>query len=122
MARDFRNIKAWQYADESAVAVYARTKSFPKEELYGLTSQLRRAVVSVASNIAEGASRRYKREYLHFLYIAKGSMAEIEYLLHFSSRVGYLKDDEYKQLEQTRAQAVRTLQGLISSVQREIDT
>jgi len=72
MMRDFKNIKAWQYADDFAAIVYSKTKSFPKEELYGLTSQLRRAAISVPSNIAEGASREHKREYLHFLYVSRG--------------------------------------------------
>ncbi len=84
MGRDFKNIKAWQYADDLAVLAYSKTRSFPKEELYGITSQLRRAVVSVPANIAEGANREHKKEYLHFLYIARGSMAETEYLLHLS--------------------------------------
>jgi len=104
MARDFKNIKAWQYADDLAVLVYSKTKSFPKEELYGITSQLRRAVVSVPTNIAEGASREHKKEYLHFLYVARGSM---------------LKDDEYIQVEDPRKEAAKTLQGLINSVRKE---
>jgi four helix bundle protein len=70
MGRDFKNIKAWQYADDLCVLIYARTQQFPKEELYGVTSQLRRAAISVPANIAEGASREHNCEYLHFLYIA----------------------------------------------------
>jgi four helix bundle protein len=119
MARDFKNIKAWQYADDLAVLVYSKTRSFPKEELYGITSQLRRAVVSVPTNIAEGASREHKKEYLHFLYVTRGSIAETEYLLHLSRRVGYLKDDEYRQVEDMRKEAAKTLQGLINSVKKE---
>jgi len=119
MARDFKNIKAWQYADDLAVFVYSKTRSFPKEELYGITSQLRRAVVSVPTNIAEGASREHKKEYLHLLYVARGSIAEAEYLLHLSRRVGYLKDDEYRQVEDLRMEAAKTLQGLINSVKKE---
>ncbi len=119
MARDFKNIKAWQYADDLAVLVYFKTKSFPKEELYGITSQLRRAVVSVPTNIAEGASREHKKEYLHFLYVARGSIAEVEYLLHLSRRIGYLKDDEYRQVEDRRKEAAKTLQGLINSVKKD---
>lgn len=84
MGRDFKKIKAWQYADDLAVLVYSKTKSFPREELYGITSQLRRAAVSVPTNIAEGASREHKKEYVHFLYIARGSIAETEYLLHLA--------------------------------------
>ena len=119
MARNFKNIKAWQHADDLAVLVYSKTRSFPKEELYGITSQLRRAVVSVPANIAEGASREHKKEYLHFLYVARGSMAEAEYLLHLSKRVGYLKNDEYRQVEDPRKEAAKTLQGLINSVKKE---
>jgi four helix bundle protein len=119
MPRDFKNIKAWQYADDLVILVYSKTQSFPKEELYGITSQLRRAVISVPTNIAEGASREHKKEYLHFLYIAKDSIAEVEYLLHLSRRVGYLEDDEYKQLEDRRQEAAKTLHGLINSVKKD---
>ena len=119
MARDFKNIKAWQYADELAVLTYSRTKSFPKEELYGITSQLRRAVVSVPANIAEGASRGHKKEYVHFLYVARGSIAETEYLLHLANRLGYLQDVEYKELEGVRRETAKTLHGLIKSVKEE---
>ena len=66
MARDFKNIKAWRLADDLTVEVYSSSKSFPKEELYCLTSQLRRAAISVPTNIAEGANRTSKKEYLHF--------------------------------------------------------
>jgi len=120
MPRDFKNIKAWQYADDLAVLVYSKTRSFPKEELYGITSQLRRAAISVPTNIAEGAGREHKREYLHFLYVARGSIAEAEYLLHLSRRVGYLEDNEYKKVEELREETAKTLQGLINSVKKEV--
>jgi len=121
MGRNFKNIKAWQYADDLAVLVYSKTKSFPREELYGITSQLRRASVSVPANIAEGASREHKREYLNFLYIARGSMAENEYLLHLSRRLGYLQDDEHKKLEDLRKEAAKTLPGLITAVKKDVE-
>lgn len=121
MGRDFKNIKAWQYADDLAVSVYSKTKSFPREELYGITSQLRRASVSVSTNIAEGASREHKKDYLKFLYIAKGSMAETEYLLHLSRRLEYLQDDEYKKLDDMRKETTKTLQGLITAVKKEVE-
>ena len=120
MPRDFKNIKAWQYYDDLAVLVYSKTRSFPKEELYGITSQLRRAAISVPTNIAEGAGREHKREYLHFLYVARSSIAEAEYLLHLSRRVGYLKDNEYKKVEELREETAKTLQGLINSVKKEV--
>ncbi len=120
MARDFKNIKAWQYADDLAVLVYSKTKTFPKKEIYGITSQLRRAAVSAATNVAEGASREHKREYLNFLHIARGSIAEIEYLLHLSERVGYPDNDSYQKLESLRIKTAKTLYGLINSVKKDI--
>lgn len=121
MGRNFKNIIAWQYADDLAVLIYSKIKLFPQEELYGLVSQLRRAAVSVPTNIAEGAGRKSKKEYLQFLYISKGSLAETEYLLHFSNRVGYLKDNEYKELEEMFLKTVKTLSGLINSVKKDLD-
>ncbi|MCJ7729540.1 MAG: four helix bundle protein [Sedimentisphaerales bacterium] len=121
MARDFKNIKAWRFADELAVKVYSVTKSFPREELYGITSQLRRAVVSVPANIAEGASRDHQKEYLYFLNIAKGSIAEVAYLLHLSNRLDYLKDSDYTGLEELRTETAKTLYGLIKSVKKETE-
>lgn len=119
MLRNFKNIKAWQYADDLVVPVYLLTRPFPKEELYGITSQLRRAVVSAPANIAEGASREHKSEYLHFLFIARGSIAEVEYLLHLSRRIGYLKNDDFEKAEDLRRKTARTLYGLIASVRKE---
>jgi four helix bundle protein len=121
MARNFKNIKAWQHADELTVKVYAATRCFPREELYGVTLQLRRTVVSVPANIAEGAGRDHQKEYLHFLNIAMGSIAEVAYLLHFSNRLGYLKDSNYAKLEELCTEAAKTLQGLIKSVKKEAE-
>ena len=73
--RDYKNIKAFQLADNLAVEVYKVTKKFPREETYGLVSQLRRAAVSVPANIAEGASRQHLKDYANFLYIARGSFS-----------------------------------------------
>src|SRR5437867_2666267 len=79
MARDFKKIKAWQKADDLAVNVYEITRTFPKEEIYGMTSQMRRAAISVAANIAEGSARNTVRDYLHFLNLAEASLIEVEY-------------------------------------------
>jgi four helix bundle protein len=117
--RDYKNIKAYQLADNLVMEVYRITKSFPREELYGLTSQLRRAAVSVPTNIAEGASRKNKREYLHFLYISRGSIAETEYLLHLSSKLEYLDNKGYEDTDRLREEAAKTLFGLIESVKKE---
>lgn len=119
--RNFRNIKAWQLADEMVISIYGKTKMFPKEELYGLTSQLRRAAVSVCANIAEGAARLYKKEYLKFLNISNGSIAEVEYLLLLSNQLGYLQANDYDDLEQKRKSAAMTLSGLIKAVRKDIN-
>ncbi|MDD5326200.1 MAG: four helix bundle protein [Phycisphaerae bacterium] len=119
MKRDFRNIKAWKSADDLATLVYSATKTFPKEELYGLVSQIRRAAVSIPSNIAEGAARKTIKEYLQFLYIAQGSISELEYLLHLSKRIGYLKDSEYNNLDGLRDETAKMLYGLINYIEKE---
>jgi len=117
--RDYKNIRAYQLADKLAQKIYQATKQFPKEELYGLTSQLRRAAVSVPTNIVEGASRQHKRDYQNFLYVARGSLAEGEYLLHLSNLLGYLDNASYADIERLRQETARTLFGLIHSVEAE---
>jgi four helix bundle protein len=84
-----RKIKAWELADRFVVEVYRITRRFPREELYGLTLQLRRAAVSVPANIAEGSQRQYLKEYLQFLYVAKASLSEAEYYIHLAQQLGY---------------------------------
>ncbi|HET9368448.1 MAG TPA: four helix bundle protein [Candidatus Udaeobacter sp.] len=80
--RDYTKIEAWRLADHLTVVVYERTRSFPREEIYGLTSQMRRAAFSIPANIVEGASRESKKDYLHFLYIARGSLAIRDSIFH----------------------------------------
>lgn len=118
--RDYKNILAWQKADDLTVAVYAATRSFPREEVYALTSQLRRAVYSVPANIVEGASRSSQKDYLHFLYIARGSAAEVAYFIHLSHRLGYLDADCHARLAEQADETARVLTGLIRSVEKEI--
>ena len=99
---NYKKLVVWQKADELAKAVYRATKDFPKEELYGLTSQLRRATLSVPTNIVEGYARKGKKELLQFLNMALGSLAETEYLLDFVLSLGYFKQDEHKNLQDLR--------------------
>jgi len=117
--RDYTKIEAWKLADDLTVASYERTRKFPKEEVYGLTAQLRRAAYSVPSNIAEGSARQTTRDYLHFLYIARSSLAEVQYFVHLSHRLAYLSDADH---EKCMAEIKRTfgcLHGLINAVERE---
>lgn len=118
--RDYKNIKAYQLAHRLVLDIYKATKDFPKDELYGLTSQLRRAAVSVPANIVEGASRQHKRDYLNFLYISRGSLAEAGYLLELSNNLSYLTNADYKRLEASRVEVSKTLYGLITSVAKEV--
>lgn len=92
MVKSYQDLIVWQKAMDLAVGVYAATKSFPKEETYGLTSQIRRAVVSISSNIAEGRSRNTIGEFIYLLGVAKGSVAELESQLILANRLGFLPD------------------------------
>jgi four helix bundle protein len=97
--RDYTKIEAWRLADDLTVAVYGRSRSFPREEIYGRTSQLRRAAYSVPANIVEGSSRESKKDYLHFLYIARGSLSETQYFVHLAQRFDYLSPEEADALQ-----------------------
>jgi four helix bundle protein len=117
--RDYTKIEAWKLADDLTVTVYERTRSFPKEEVYGLTSQLRRASYSVPANIVEGSSRESQKDYLHFLYIARGSLSETQYFIHLAGRLGYLSSEEVVKLQEQTKLTFGCLHGLIRAVEKE---
>ncbi|MHC4710389.1 MAG: four helix bundle protein [Planctomycetota bacterium] len=94
----WQKLEVWKLADELALKVYKVTKNFPKEEIYGITSQVRRSALSIPTNIVEGYSRKGDKELAHFVNISLGSLAETKYLLYFSNRLAYFKDDEYDDL------------------------
>lgn len=89
----YRDLRAWQQAMELVTEIYRNTRTFPKEELYGLVSQLRRAAVSVPSNIAEGHGRNSKGEFRQFIGQARGSLSEVETQLEIAKKLGYLTED-----------------------------
>jgi len=93
------NLEVWKLSDELAFQVYKATKRFPKEEMFGLTSQIRRAAFSVPTNIVEGYSRKGNKELARFINISLGSLAETKYLLYFSDRLGYFDRDSYEKLK-----------------------
>jgi four helix bundle protein len=95
----YRNLEVWQLADALALEIYRETKHFPRDEVYGITAQLRRAALSVPTNIVEGYSRRGDKELARFLDIALGSLGELRYLLSFSLRLGYLSEERFAELE-----------------------
>ena len=115
-AKGFRQLKVWQKAYELSLDVYRLTKTFPKSEIYCLVSQLQRAVVSIAANIAEGYERNHRKEYIQFLSIAKGSLGEVETYLQLSKDLGYLPEDEYLKVDEKRKETSRLLKGLIRSL------
>lgn len=114
--RDHTKLRAFEMADEVAVLVYQVTKAFPKEEVYGLTSQMRRASVSVPSNIVEGCARDSQAEYIRFLSLAFGSLRELHYQVDLSKRLGFLKDDNGELIESRITETEKVLNGLIRSL------
>ena len=114
--RDHTKLRAFELADEVVVLVYRATAEFPKEELFGLTSQIRRAAVSVPSNIVEGCARESEAEYLRFLSIAFGSLREFHYQLNLSKRLGFLLNEDSSSLELKIVETEKVLNGLICAL------
>ena len=116
MGHSFKDLVVWQKATTFAVQIYHATDCFPRKEIYGLTSQLRRAAVSVASNIAEGQGRLTKGEFLHFLGQSRGSLLEVNTQLAIALELKYLSYEQLRSLEEQGAEVLRLLNGLIESL------
>jgi len=116
--RDFKTLQVWQKAHQLTLALYGTTAAFPKDEMYGLTSQMRRCVVSIPSNIAEGCGREGDAELARFLQIAMGSASELEYQLLLVRDLGYVGDETYTQLEQSLIEVKRMLNSFIYKVRQ----
>ena len=112
----YKDLKVWQKADELAMNVYVVTRKFPKNEMYGITSQIRRAALSVPTNIVEGYARKGDKELARFVNIAIGSLAETEYLLSFACRLGYLTEKEYDKTEALRSEAGKLLWSFYKTI------
>jgi len=117
--KGFKNLVVWQKSFALILKVYEVTKIFPRDEQYGLISQMRRAAVSIAANIAEGYERQHRKEYLHFLGMSKGSLGELETSLLLSKELKYFTESEFSFLENKRNEVARLLIGLISSLSRK---
>jgi four helix bundle protein len=113
---DFKDLRVWAKAHELTLAVYQKTRAFPKEEMYGLTSQLRRASASVGANIAEGCGRRSDAEMRRFVQIARGSANEVEYHLLLAKDLNLLTADEHRDLEMKVLEIERMLAALVQSL------
>ncbi|MBZ5706903.1 MAG: four helix bundle protein [Acidobacteriia bacterium] len=116
MSHSYKDLIVWQRARALASAIYQITESFPRSEVYGLTSQLRRAAVSVVSNIAEGQGRLTKGEFQQFLGHARGSLLEMETQLLIAVDLTYLSHEEFRQVEPRIAEVRRLLNGLLESL------
>ena len=116
MSCKYEDLIAWQKAKGFAAETYRATEPFPKAEIYGLTSQLRRAAVSIASNIAEGQGRLTRGEFGHFPGQARGSLFELETQLSIAVELHYLRDDEFKKLKEQSSEVRKVLNGLIESI------
>lgn len=112
----FTDLEAWQYGHGLVVEVYKETKTWPKQEQYGLTSQIRRAAVSITSNLAEGFSRSTKADKKHFYTMAHGSLTELQNQLLIAKDVGYLKNDILVRLADTTVTVHKLITGLIKSI------
>lgn len=114
---NFKELLVWKKSIDFVTDIYRITGDFPKDEIYGLISQIRRASVSIPSNIAEGNSRRSKADYLQFLRIARGSCAEVETQLIISKNLNYINEEDDQKLNNTIIEISKMLNGLINSLQ-----
>jgi four helix bundle protein len=118
--KDFRELKIWQKAHELTLAVYQVTASFPREELYGLTAQMRRAGTSIAANLAEGCGRNGDAEFSRFCWIAMGSASELQYFLLLARDLHLLPGGDYDRLAEKTTEVKRMLAGFLEKLEVEL--
>jgi four helix bundle protein len=118
MLKNYKELDVWQKAYQLCLKIYKTTKIFPKDEQYGLTSQVRRAVVSIPSNIAEGYGRKSTKEYIQALYIAYGSNCELETQIMLSGDLGYIGTENLEALRESIGDVERMLMALIKSLEK----
>ena len=116
--RSYKDLVAWQKSMDLVTAVYRASQGFPKEEIFGLVSQIRRSAVSVPSNIAEGHARTSKKEFQYFLSNARGSLAELETQLTIAHQLAYIDETEINQLLDRLGEVGRILNGLLTALKR----
>jgi four helix bundle protein len=115
--KDFKELKVWSKAHQLTIAIYSLTRTFPRDEIYGLTSQVRRSAASIGANIAEGCGRRSDGELARFLQIARGSASETEYHLLLARDLRFLSESDYHITEQKLLEVQRMLTALVQKVQ-----
>lgn len=122
MGRSYKDLVAWQKSMDLVTAVYHLTAKFPKDELFGLTSQLRRAAISIPSNIAEGQGRLSEKEFRYFLGQARGSLMEVETQIQIAENLGYLERESTPPMMEMCAEVGRILNGLLASVSKQAES
>ncbi len=118
--KGYKKLEVWRKAHEFVILIYKYTKDFPRNEEYGLSSQVRRSVLSISTNIVEGQASISKREFLNFLNIANRSLVETEYLIETALDLNYLSSEKYKELEKIRSYVGALLNGLIRSIRNKL--
>jgi four helix bundle protein len=114
-----KDLNVWRDSIDLVTTIYEITQGFPKEEVYGLTNQIRRSAISIPSNIAEGAGRKSNKEFLQFLYYAMGSLAELETQIVIAYNLSYLPEENKEQLDEKLVLISKMLSGLITSVRKK---
>lgn len=120
LIRDFYDLEVWQQARQLALELYRVTRNFPREEMYGIVSQRRRAGISVPTNIAEGFGRYFFKDKIRFYYQARGSLYEVQCLLMISKDLGYLSKEKYIELFVKTQTVSRLIWGLINFIEKQI--
>ena len=113
MEKPHKKLQLWKQSMDLVIEVYRATENFPAQEIYGLTNQTRRASVSIPSNIAEGAARQTKREFINYLHIAQGSLSELDTQLELAKRLGYLDEETWQNLGERMERVDKMITGLI---------
>jgi len=116
----WKELNAWKKAHELVLEIYKITANFPKSEIFGITSQLRRSAFSVPANIVEGNSRNTTKDYIRFLYQARGSVEEARYFLYLSTDLEYLDNNEFQRLEDEYEKVSKLINGLIKSMNKNV--
>jgi four helix bundle protein len=114
--QNYKDLIVWQKAHENVLLIYSQTKGFPNEEQFGITSQIRRAAVSIPTNIAEGTGKSTKKDFANYLQSALGSTQEVEYLLLLSNELGYINKDQYLKINSLTNEVKAMLISLIKKV------
>jgi four helix bundle protein len=120
--KSYKDLDAWKLGMNLAKKIYEITEKFPDSERYGLSSQMRRASVSIPSNIAEGSGRNHEKEFVQFLYLARGSLLELETQIELSKMMKFLYDDEYKNIIRLLNRTHRVINGLIFALKKSRTT